>query len=367
MIKTNFSAFQIIGDFIYFSLLRCNGLYSYNMKTGKIDFISYFEKESYKQEELHLYSLMYENKIYFIPYMGRYITVFNPENNRLEYIECKANNKCSYYKAFIYNDELWLIPQLLDRDEKKEDKIRVVDLRNNSFKNVDQLNNYLTGISEYFFSFGSCSNDKLLWIAIYGTNKIAQIDMSSGSYNVILCDESVKLSTIDYVDNCFFISQTGSEKLWKIDLKGRSIMSYSGTDKEYIGRSRLYNCIRKIGEKIYIFPQDADGICSIDGNNKLETRFDEVLVRNKIYGICGGQIVDVNGMFFLSPCVFDKMVVVKDEFTVSYFDIKINFDDLDKRAILQTYLDSGALMMNYEGDVSLDDFVSLVVLKDSST
>lgn len=360
MIKTNFSAFQIFGDLIYFSLLKCNGLYSYNMKTGKIDFISYFEKESLK-EELHLYSVLYENKIYFIPYLGRYIAIFNPENNHIDYIECDVSDQCSYYKAFIFNDNLWLIPQLLERDEKKEKKIRVVDLRNNTFLNVDQLNNYLTGISKYFFSFGACSNDNFLYIAIYETNKIVKIDMASGSFDVILCDESVKLSTVDYVDGCLFISETRSNQLRKIDLKGRFLSNYSGIEKKYNGRSRLYNCIRKIGEKIYVFPQDADEICFIDENKaKLVIGFDDVMLRNKIYGICGGQIVDEKGTLFLSSCVYDKMLIIKDEFTVSYFDININFDDLDKKSILQAYLDSGIFKMNYEGDISLNDFVNLV-------
>ena len=359
MIKLNFSAFQIIGDHLYFSLLKCNGLYSYSLITNKVDFICYFEKEKYNQEYLHLYSLLYDDKIIFIPYMGKYIAIFEPKNNSLEYIDCDVSSHCSYIKAFIYDHELWLIPQIFDRNKRNE--IRVYDLKNNIFTDNDRLNDYLAGISNYFFSFGVCSNNNDLFIALYGTNKILQINTISRKYKLIICEESIEISTVDIFGESLIISLIGSDQLKLIDLNGKFIYAYTGIHEELQGSRRLYSCVMKLKEKYFVFPQDSNDILFLDENNrKLKTVFKNKILHNSNYGIGGGQIVTKDGIVFLAQCIFDRMILIKDDYTVDFVDIKIDFGEPDKKNVLEKYLDSGVFDLNIEEDMTLEDFVDLI-------
>ena len=101
------------GDDIWVSSACNNSLYIINNKVFTCKFINTFPNEDFNRKFLHATSAKYENKLVFVPFAGKYITVFEIDKNKMSNYRLKNyTEKLSslFYTSVLLGKTLYLVP-----------------------------------------------------------------------------------------------------------------------------------------------------------------------------------------------------------------------------------------------------------------
>lgn len=112
MVNYSTNAAVKVGEDIYFSNYQCNGLYKYNMKNKKFEFVCFFSNVNIMQQGIHSEAIYNKGVIYFLPYCSNTINCYEIKNNR-EYSFVIENNKKreAYYSgAYFENEKIHIFP-----------------------------------------------------------------------------------------------------------------------------------------------------------------------------------------------------------------------------------------------------------------
>ncbi|MBP3195488.1 MAG: hypothetical protein J6N21_00575, partial [Butyrivibrio sp.] len=82
-----FMSASIMENKLYFSDQVRNGLYYYDINLGETRLVAHFENESMTQIDLHRKVIRNGSSLFFIPYYGRNIQIFDKENDSLKCVE----------------------------------------------------------------------------------------------------------------------------------------------------------------------------------------------------------------------------------------------------------------------------------------
>lgn len=101
-----------VDEDIYFSNYRCNGLYKYNMKNEKFEFVCFFSNVDSLQQGIHSKAIYENGTIYFLPFCSCVINCYEVQTGK-EYSFVIDNNKkreayCS--NAYFENGKIHLFP-----------------------------------------------------------------------------------------------------------------------------------------------------------------------------------------------------------------------------------------------------------------
>ena len=355
-ISTNFSAAQIVNRTVYFSLVRCNGLFAYDIDRKRTRFISFFEGDPLNIKGAHLFSVKYGDKILFIPYEAKRISVLNLENESLSYIEINKDKPGTFFNGFVNKDELWLIPQCLEKHNDSHKNICVLNLKDFTIEEKHVITETGLNLMRSFFSLGACSNKNKLYVAVYGTNNVISVDMDvPENIEVINLSNCEGISTVDYIDDSLWVSEVTCGDIKNYDLDGTLIKTMHN-DLCY-GVNRPYRAIRKYGEIIYVFPNRLDSILKInDYGNVYRLPID---IRRKVDNMsCVGQIIENDNKMILCPAAFDKLVNIEENGTITCTEIEFREEEMID--INKHYYDSGVMNICTEREVSLSDYIEFV-------
>lgn len=234
-------------DTWFFSAINMNGLFSYNSENRLISHINAFEKEPLNAVNLHRKIIKYGGKMYFIPYYGKYVAVYNPQDNTLEYIRLSNSTIC-ISDAILIGEEIIIIPA------KRLNYFGKIDLKNNEYTPMNALASKLSELADGEFwcdVFGvQFDADNNIYFAIYNSDVIVKINIEKGTYEKIKIGKNNQSMIID-----------GRGTLWVVSIDN-IVYSYNHNTEDI---------------KIYEFPQ-------------------ETLTRS-LY-----RIVDYNDSLILLPC-----------------------------------------------------------------
>lgn len=167
----------VIGNELWISNARFNGLYKINIESGESVFIGKFPQYRLQYEELHLFAKKYGDKIYFFPKCAQGIDVYDLNTGSFTYVECKAGSINNYVTAIdaycIDEDKVLIVPcysgmPLQELSIKKETIVRRIELK----KSNECVRNETNTMSLY-----ACKIQDEIFYPIHGTNQI-------GSYNL---------------------------------------------------------------------------------------------------------------------------------------------------------------------------------------
>ena len=88
-----------VGDYRYFSEASLNGFFRQNIIDNEIEFIGYFLGEDIEQELLHREIIYIGEELFFIPFNGRKVGVYNLAQKSFDTIEIKNDEVVSFSKA----------------------------------------------------------------------------------------------------------------------------------------------------------------------------------------------------------------------------------------------------------------------------
>lgn len=161
------SGIQEINEFIYMSLLETNGLVRVNVNTGLVQFIDIFKHES-AEYQLYLQSVLYQDKIFFLPLNAKKIAVYDVSKSNMRYIETGNRAKPGRYincvrdgkYLYLLSDREWHIDCL----DMETEELTVCCRLDNDYERMGYtisaaINGYIFGISidtNEIWRFNSC-------------------------------------------------------------------------------------------------------------------------------------------------------------------------------------------------------------------
>lgn len=206
---------QEINNDIIMSLLEMNGLVKVNTNTGLVQFIDCFEGES-TIYQLYSKSVLYQDKVFFLPWNAKKIAIYDISNKNLRYIVTNNHEKSGRYidylrddrYAYLLSDREWQI-ECFDMETEKIITSYKLAGDNKHIGSIPIINNGYT--------FGLLTN----------TNQIWMFDIYSKQYV-----ESGKLFSQEIVllagcmgDSCIWMV-SNSYVIYQISLDGSCLKQY---------------------------------------------------------------------------------------------------------------------------------------------
>ena len=355
--RIKFSAFQIDGQNIYFSRIGENGLYVHSLEEGLTKFVSFFDKEDFFCQELHLDSLKIDDFIMFLPYDGNYISFFNLKNFQMLYLEVSKVG-ASYFKGFRWKNTVWLIPQVISKNYENNSNLCTLNLSDFSIKSQKEINDFCLkySLGSSFFSLSACAYERYIYIAIYEKKALLRINMETEEFDLIELSNVSSIYMVSVVDKCLWIIETTNEVINVFDLEGNFIEKKDIT-KEICKYGRLFKSVIKWKDEIYLFPQKSSCIYYVKDVIREVPNIKDIYHKAN-YSFAVGQIIGENNSLYIAPCFYDNMIVILDNGCIKIEDISIDIDEIIR--ISKEIRAKGCNHIFQEKDIGLNFFAELV-------
>lgn len=340
----DFEAIAYIDDrTAYGSNILSNGMYRIHLDDYSVEFIDLFPNEKVGAAYLHAFAVYYENKIYFIPRTGNYISIYNLMDGRIEGIKIPSIEKKNviyrddfkFTHAYIYNKSLWLIPAMYSGIIK-------MDLKNNSMDIIDKW----IPQEGFFFRKSYIYIGNVLYIASRNNNVILQFDFQSEEGKIIrLGDYKGFISAVKVNESIFLAPKTDRTVVeWKY--KNNVIKEHNNFPKNFSAKSTLFSKIYQFKDKVYLIAGAANmslEFSLFDGSIK-ESR----IIQDKEPAL---WLVaeDEKNMFFKNLASQNRyqFKISKETNEKSSYEFVIAQDSIEKRAqrVVETNQNSGINLM----------------------
>ena len=100
--KIGFNTGQAIGDFLYCSALKLNGLFKVNIFSGETFFLDYFPEEDFSGVMLFRESHIYKRNIIFVPQSANKIAIYNIDSKEFKQIKLDEKAICASCLVDVY-------------------------------------------------------------------------------------------------------------------------------------------------------------------------------------------------------------------------------------------------------------------------
>lgn len=154
---------HVDGKYLYFSARNFNGLFRVEIGKSEAEFLGHFREEAILQKNLHRQVFCIDNYLYFIPYTGKGISIYDKANKVFSFVDVQKKEKGIVSKAYLIDRDILMIPfELSDpfilfhtHDNTCE---KLSDLRNNIYMRFLKQRNVLMGL------YSSCIAENKLFI-----------------------------------------------------------------------------------------------------------------------------------------------------------------------------------------------------------
>lgn len=297
--KVHFYTGQIIDNYIYASQSFYNGLIRIDLKTNQAKYISCFPGEKAVTSVLHRYSLLYGEKIFFIPCFANNVSVFDAKDESIKSIPISIYNKGSDNKKCYYvnGNKLIVVPV------SGRGKIISINMDDHSVEILDDKKELLRGTA----IIDICKEGNFIFYAKCGSNRLVKYDL-----------EKDKVSEIDTSVTDIQSVSKGREGLWLIRNTNESLCCIKD-EKEIIYNlnGKPHGLLVKTFDfdgGVYAIPYRFDTFLKKE-NGKND--FEEVDISNlgikKYYGYPGAfsyDIIEANDNIYIPPYNVNKMLVI---------------------------------------------------------
>lgn len=195
---------------LWFAAINVNGLYKMNCLTKEIEFCCFFPNANYDQTFLYLKMFRFENKLIFIPFQAKCISIYDMENKKMYFVQIPYTDNQDYSLFHTALQDKYIIYMIPCR-YKKMVKFNLI---NNHIELIDVIVNHRK------FQWnkecplvikGACKIKDYLYLGCYSANFIEKFAIRTG--NIKYYDIPVDIGGISHL-----IPQ--EEKLWIIGNNG---------------------------------------------------------------------------------------------------------------------------------------------------
>ena len=250
--RLSFHSCEVIDNNIYFSSLNSNGLYKMDINKKEPEFIGFFPNEELDGKHLHGAVKYCDGKLYFAPFSGNCISIYDLEKKQFESIEISNCENCMYSKYYgiqIYKRKIILIPSRMKM-------ITIYDIDTKKIEYHDEWTNgidLLTNGDIPYFKNGSFIVDEVLFIPY--NRSAALIGMNLENYKIQTiyikeCNHGFVDGFFSPFDKSVFLLSNDKSAVCKLKIDTHEFFEY-----EYINDNIvdvLYPHIKMIDTKKYI-------------------------------------------------------------------------------------------------------------------
>lgn len=235
-------------DYFYFSSIEYNSLFRIKKNDTVAEYIGEFLKEDYFQENMHCQVIKEGNKLYFIPYNGHGISIFDISESKFDFVNLAENNKyISYVRAIPFKGEWLLIPS------SSKDNFLIFDANSKSVSIQKKINDV---IEEKMFGtyridvYGSLCINEHLYIVFFNTPYILEVNIENEDVRWHHIG-TAHLANIES-DGTFFWLTTLNGDVYRWDCQKDNIEKYTVSES---GKREFMRCI-SWNNKLFLLPNE---------------------------------------------------------------------------------------------------------------
>lgn len=99
----------LVGERVYFTSYDFNALFCMDLKEQQIEYKTYFNAFAKHRGALYVNHILYQNKIYLIPWIGNKIAIYDLADEKIAYIETGCTGYGLFMDAFVESGYLLLL------------------------------------------------------------------------------------------------------------------------------------------------------------------------------------------------------------------------------------------------------------------
>lgn len=168
--KLRFCDAYVNEKYMYFSARNFNGFFRLELGKAEADFIGYFKDEEMLQKNLHRQVVCVDDKLFFIPYTGKGVSIFDIKKGTFSFVKIKEGIIVS--RAFVMDEDIIMIPSTLDSH------FVLFHTKNNTYEIMESLESQISVLRE---------NQELHFLGLYGSCMSGYKIYLSGIKGKILC------------------------------------------------------------------------------------------------------------------------------------------------------------------------------------
>lgn len=248
----------------YAAAFETNGLYKVDLESQKCNYIMRFPNEDVGGNRIYGSALYYDSEIYFIPMSGKYISIFNIDQNAIDQVSIPVPlNEFPFYKdnfkfseAVYYKEYIYIFPFTYPG-------ILKLDVATNK---ITVLNNWVPR-EGYFFRGGMCRDESHVYLPS-GINKII-LEFNMETEQTVIHQIGMHNNgamCIHKYEDCYWIVPRlkGSIIIWNPE---RNIVNeITEYPRDFKSGKIVFSKIICCGKKLFFMPASANSALSINKN-----------------------------------------------------------------------------------------------------
>lgn len=343
------------GHYLYFSAQERNGLFRFEKKNEKTEFLAWFEQELKEQQNMHRKVIFANNKLFFLPHYGHCIHSVDLDTleQRSIVIAEKRDGVVHYSNAFLIDDCIWIIPSFLC-----ENPVVKINIFNERIEKDYVLQNYVTsknliGGDRLVDIYGSDLWGEQLILSLLGTNVLIFLNTRNNNLSVKTIPLDIYSRSILVDSDCVWLTLVDSYDVIEYNLCTDKVEVFAG--KEFDGIYYPFVGIVKVKEQLLALAGYGDECFIINEKEKallkIEGMYPEDLVRiTKDYALFTG-IISGGSETLLLPRGTNRMLSI-DESGKCIRSVRLYCDDIDNTVeCLNSILKQGCLCENLFADL----------------
>lgn len=364
--ELQFADAHIEGNSLFFSARNMNGLFRYKIGESKTEFLGHFKDEIIWQRTLHRQVINVENYLYFIPYNGQGISIYNKQTQTFSFVKIKERNLISVSRAFLLGQKIYMIPSDLDTpwivfDIDSHNYEIAWDLWKSILSRFSNKADFIRGV------YDSCIHENKLFLK-GEKGVIICVDLERKKVHTYKIPESYNIRNLFFdKDICYFILSNKFEVV-RWDWSTNTCQEYKIKDMPAI--KHPYMCMLRWGKHLLLLPDQMDDIWELDEKEN-KWHVEKKYIPN---GFCrerkkGSLFLGygfLEDKLLLFPWMGNGMIMLTETESklqkIYYSDEVAEENEKIQKQFLQEQIFSGvSLIENSDEEIELKDLLSVVL------
>lgn len=258
----SFFAASVVQSKLWFSNRNFNGLFQIDLKTLKMKFVTFFTKEDILKTKMHRMSIIYGQKIVFLPDQGSYIHIYDTKKNEMKEIPLvRYSSKASLLicDAVLKDNKLWIFPTIL------EQPLLELDLESYELKEVWKFNKWCLQnlrVKKTIVFARAVLQNGAIWLAVGYTNLVIKWNLKTQTtekyntgvgdlFGVFKSENGLWLSTVSHSNIVLWNPVNGRKKVYQISQRTKE-------------KTTMFSQIIEINSQVYVIPSEAPNILCLN-------------------------------------------------------------------------------------------------------
>lgn len=356
---------QVKDNKLWFSNNKFNGLFSMDINTKEIKFVSFFPEERYERWAMHKKCLTYRDKIIFIPAFGNHIHVYDVSNGEITAYQLDEDGSEQPYDrvsdAIILDGYVYILPMDY-HGELRRFNIYTGELEP-VYEFMNQIRSIATDERKFLLTRADIDSEGCIRFALYDTNILCSYNISQKNLNAYKCEVN-DIFSAHTIDGRIFLLTSLSHSVYEICDDGE-IKEFSCIGNTQNKGGRSYNRVVKFGEEIIVLPAFNDRVYAIENEGLIEiARIDSI--GEDSLSVCSFETCVINDSLWILPFETENCIVIghdlseKQRISFELFDV-VSRNKIQKK-LFSEKIEEGIIFESENWDLS--DFLSAVVSGD---